>query len=370
MFSLRRSHASAPLLVLAILAMLSCDAPKDQVVQPQDHGWTVAPRIEAGTLTEAQIGLAQVVLVSARMETEVVASKEVRGTRTAVLRIPRRGSVEIRLEAWRDSAKTVFLWSGSCVASPEGPPCTATLKAESGLRVLAPRSTSTIRTGKDSLDVYLQSDTKDAEIFYTIDGTDPLSSNALVYDGKITLFDTARIRAVATLPNYLPSEEWNDMFLVAEKPIVEHSSDTVAVPTATIQPMRLGDSTLAVVLTSATAGSTIRYTLDETDPTASASTEVGLAPVTVKFSDPGSVPLRFLATREGMIQSDEQTTAILVPGRVLPISMDSMHVGDSVLVVLSCPTADAQIRYTTDGSDPLLPASGASLYTEIGRAHV
>lgn len=364
----RRGLLSSILLSLSILpAFLSCDSRRDQAVQPPESGWSAAPRIAAGSLTEAQIAMAEVVVVSARMGAEIVASKEIRGARSATLRIPRAGSVDFLLEGWLDSAKTIHLWSGSCVLDPDNPDRVATLEAESGLRVAAPRRISTASSGVDTLSVILATPTEGAEIRYTLDGTDPATSPAAVYQDKILLDTSARIRAVATRPNFLTSEELDESFVVTRSTVVVPPPDSVAKPNAAIQAIRLGDSLLEVVLTSATVGSSIRYTLDDTDPSSSPSATQGLAPLTLSLTTPGNLTLRAIGIRSGMSPSQEFKTSIPVPGRVLPVTAKTIPKGDSVLVVLTCATPQAQIRHTLDGSDPLLAASSFSVYEDTLR---
>ena len=58
--------------------------------------------------------------------------------------------------------------------------------------------------------------TREAKIIYTIDGTGPALNNGIEYTGKITLTETATIRAKAFKPGYLPAEEVSATFTITE----------------------------------------------------------------------------------------------------------------------------------------------------------
>lgn len=351
------------LLLLSILftagisLLLSCDSRRDQVVQPLESGWTAAPRILAGNVTSAQIAMATVVVVTARMSGEIVSTKEVRGARTATLSIPRAGTVDFTLQGWLDTDKTVLLWSGTCSLDPENPSREATLQVGPGLRASKPQLISIAKSARDSLVVVLETTTDLAEIRYTLDGKDPLSDPTLLFKDSIVLKTSTRIRAVAKRLDFLPSEEWSDSFTVTRDSVVVPDLDTVQVPTASIQPKTPGDSLLSVVLSSSTPGATIRYTTDSTAPLNSGAAKEGFTPLTITVSAGTRLVLRAIATKNGFVKSEEFQQPFEAPARVEPVTLTKKTVGDSVLVTLASKTAAATVKFTTTGSDLFGPSA-------------
>ena len=106
-----------------------------------------------------------------------------------------------------------------------------------------------------------------AKIYYTTDGTDPEnSSTRQEYSEAIPITENITIKAIAEL-NYIKSEVAERTFTKTPKtPVISPESCTFSEP-------------LTVTITCETAGATIRYTLDGTNPT-STSTEY-TAPLTI-----------------------------------------------------------------------------------------
>ena len=127
-------------------------------------------------------------------------------------------------------------------------------------------------------------------------------------------------------------------------------AETVATPT--ISPASGStfyvDST-NVTLVCATAGATIRYTLDGSEPTESSTA------YSAPFALTTEATVKAKAFKTGYAESLTASATIAVKGRVAtpvasPAAMTFFDVPTSV--TLSCATAGATIRYTTDGSAP------------------
>ena len=54
-------------------------------------------------------------------------------------------------------------------------------------------------------DLVIRTTTKDAEIYYTTDGSKPSSQNGTLYDGPITISTTTTLRAIAFKIGYIPT---------------------------------------------------------------------------------------------------------------------------------------------------------------------
>lgn len=114
----------------------------------------------------------------------------------------------------------------------------------------------------NSVDVTITTDTPEAVIRFTLDGTNPTSTSTL-YDGPITLIETSTVKARAYKNGMDDSDIATAVFTINQT-----TPDTVATPT--IQPNG-GDFTdsVTVTLSTTTEGASIRYTLDGSEPTES-----------------------------------------------------------------------------------------------------
>lgn len=349
--------SSALAFLLGASSLLSCNGENAHPFQTAESSWTAQPRILAGSLTADQIELATVVVVTATMEGQVVAAKEVRGARSATLRIPRAGTVEFQLQGFRDDARTLLIWSGSCILDPGSPSREAVLTAEAGLRVGKPSFSTPARSGRDSLAIAFVAPSDSSVIRYTLDGSDPSLGSSLLYEDTLVLRSSTRIRAIAVRGNFLPSQETSDSFTVLPGAV----PDTVGQPDISVLPTVLGDSVQRVLVSVTTPGAALRYTTDGQDPATSPSAITSLAPDTIDLNPGDTIELRVVAERNGFVRSPERRRRIEVPSRVAPVEVQVEASGKKVLVVLECATSDATVKYTLDGSDPL--ATGASVYT-------
>ncbi len=111
------------------------------------------------------------------------------------------------------------------------------------------------------LHVSIASSVSDAVVKYTVDGTDPSSSNGLTYSGGTILIGQSRtLKAMATASGRKPSAILSRVYtLMAAPPVFSVASGTIA------------DSMFAVNLTSATSGVVFHYTTDGSTPVAGVS---------------------------------------------------------------------------------------------------
>ena len=125
---------------------------------------------------------------------------------------------------------------------------------------------------------------------------------------------------------------------------------TVATPTITPNGGTITNSA-PVTLSCSTAGATIRYTTDGTDPTSSSPAYT--SPITVSTS----MTIKAIGFASGYNPSTEAVASFTVVTVLPPVATPTMAPNGGsftgpVKVTLSCATAKATIRYTTDGTDP------------------
>ena len=204
--------------------------------------------------------------------------------------------------------------------------------------------------------------TSNATIYYTTDGTDPVPATPPVaptqeYTGTFTLSSspsTQTVKAIATRSGYTDSIITSADFDVT--PDTEQVEPVVATPDPATGPFY---DFVDVALTTATAGATIWYTTDGTDPTNPASERATYSgPINLTET----TTIMAFAEKAGAVNSAVTTFAYnVIENTVAPVTATpDASTGpffDFADVTLSTPTVGATIYYTLDGSDPSDPAS-------------
>ena len=192
-------------------------------------------------------------------------------------------------------------------------------------------------------------------IRYTTDGTNPTESSpeftAPVNIGLNSIGYTIKLRAYKT--GWLPSVVQSGVYNVTGQ---------VQLPQAMFSPEPgTYQTSQSVTLAAATlpANATVRYTTDGTEPTVYSAAYT--APITLPQNATTTLKVRGFA--DGWIPSETQTAVYTITGTVSPpvFSPPGGTYGAPVFVVVSSPTEGAEIRYTTDGSDP---TAASELYTD------
>ena len=127
---------------------------------------------------------------------------------------------------------------------------------------------------------------------------------------------------------------------------VELTLNQLPAPTFSPPASTFYTDTLAVTLACATAGATIRYTLDGTEPTSSST--VYSAPITIS----GTTTIKAKAFKSGYVASDTVSATYTMAEKATIPTSTSRAGYRTTLVDLASTVPGAVIRYTVDGSDP------------------
>ena len=198
-----------------------------------------------------------------------------------------------------------------------------------------------------------------AVIFYTLDGTEP-TVDSTKYAGAIAMSgDVTTINAIAVDGGYLPSDVGT----------FAYTYDPPKVPAITASvPSGTSDRVLNVVLRCVDMpAATIYYTIEEggtpADPTAIPANKY-TGPIFV----PTTATIKAMGVLEGSSKDDSDiasftytfTDVIQVQKPVITLPGGEYAPTPVKYTQITCGTPGAQIKYTTDGSDPLTSATAVS----------
>ena len=184
-------------------------------------------------------------------------------------------------------------------------------------------ATPTIQQETGTHNVSITTATPGATIYYTIDGTTPTTSSTL-YTGASEELGGKPIKAIAVKDNMINSD------------IGEGEIDIRCATPAII----FNNITSMVTITCGTEGSTIHYTIDNSEPTTTSTA------YTVPFSVTSPTTVKAIATHGGL---DPSAVAELV---ISQVATPTIQNNGSNAVSITTETVGATIYYTTDGSTP------------------
>ena len=210
--------------------------------------------------------------------------------------------------------------------------------------------------------VALSTETPSAAIYYTLDGSDPITnpnSTRQTYMGPLTVALGTTVKAFAQSP------------ITAASPVMTeiYSQDDsgggggggggtmgiVATPVAT-PPAGAFDGPQTISLKTTTSGATIYFTLDCSDPITSPTRQKYTGPITIQMG----TMVKAYAVKSGMhdsgllIQCFTQKKSVVMPIASPPGGIFS----SAQTVCLSSETLGSTIYYTLDGSDPVTNPNG------------
>ena len=203
------------------------------------------------------------------------------------------------------------------------------------LRVASPAFTPTGGTYTSAQSVSMSTSTPGAAIRYELGGQAPTQSSQ-TYSAAVTVSSSTVVMAVASKTG------WEDSYLTAGTYTLNYG--TLAPPTMTPAPGTYAGS--VTVSLSAAAGSTIRYTLDGTEP--SATSPVYSSPLVLAASK----TVKAKAFRSDWTASPTTTTAYVVEAAAPVFSPGAGTYSLGQQITLTSATTGARIHYTFDGSEP------------------
>jgi len=212
---------------------------------------------------------------------------------------------------------------------------TPVLPAAPAEMVVMPTSSLAPGGYSGSINVTLSSSTTGVTIYYTTNGSTPTTASS-TYTGAITVSADTTIKAIAVKAGMANS-------FVAEFPYVIKVATPTASPAA-------GTFTTAqnVTLTSATAGATIYYTVDNSKPTTSSTLYTG--PISIS----ANTNIRAIAVKTGMTNSLAPTFEYLIRAATPTASPAAGTYTSVQSVTLTSSTAGASFYYTVDNSAPTI----------------
>jgi hypothetical protein len=240
-------------------------------------------------------------------------------------------------------------------------------------QVSTPRFTPTGGTYDADQSVEITTETEGAAIYYTTDGSEPTpSSNEYTEPISVAGDGTSvTVRAIAVLDGYTDSTveqaaysiDYGEVDESEPDPEPDPEPDTVSTPRFTPTGGTY-DADQSVEITTETAGATVYYTTDGSEPTPSSNEYT--EPVSVS-GDGTSVTIKAIAVLDGYTDSTVEQAAYAINYEQVSTPQFTPTGGTynaDQSVEITTETAGATIYYTTDGSDPEVNASGTSEYTE------
>lgn len=194
-------------------------------------------------------------------------------------------------------------------------------------------------TYSSAIMVAISSATAGATIRYTLDNSTPTASST-VYTASMAVGMTKTIKAITIKSGFTTSDVGTAIYTIGPAKAATPTFSPVAGTYA---------SPISVTISSATAGATIRYTTDNSTPTATSA--VYSAPMAVGVSK----TIKAIAIKSGLTNSDVGTAPYVITNPYAATPTFSPAAGtypSAIMVTISSGTAGATIRYTLDGSNP------------------
>ena len=189
-------------------------------------------------------------------------------------------------------------------------------------------------TMQDDTHVMILSATPGATIHYTLDGTEPTTASA-VYTEPVFVPGNIVVKAIAVKEGMTPSAVTT----------YQVTSYHAAMPAIAFEYGK-------IKMSSTTEGATIRYTIDNSDPTAESA--VYSAPL-----DPEEdVLIKAIATKEGLTDSDIAVYVFIREDHIM--EAPRFRLNDDLSLEIIPAVEGGETRYTIDGTDP---GASSTLYT-------
>ncbi len=191
----------------------------------------------------------------------------------------------------------------------------------------------------DSQSVMISSVVNDAQIYYTIDGSEPTSSSA-AYQKRFRVSGKTTVKAIAM------REGWTDSVVAVAHYALGQCPDPVIVSAGGETFLHNGNQ---VSIDWNCADGVLRYTTDGSDVTETSPAYAGAFTI----DDTTVIKAKaFGETYFDSVQVELTVTREWEPVAMPVIAAPETFSGGKTTVTISCTTEGALIRYTTDGSEP------------------
>ena len=222
--------------------------------------------------------------------------------------------------------------------------------------VATPTATPPAGTYAGTQSVTLATTTAEATIYYTVDGTEPTAASTPFAAGT-----PISIAATTTLKAFAVKDEMEDSAVLTALYTITPAK--VATPTAT-PPAGPYTGTQSVTLATTTAGATIYYTTDGTEPTIASTVFAAATPISIA----ATTTLKAFAVKDDMLNSDVLTAAYTITPAKVATPTATPGAGtytEAQNVTLATTTAGATIYYTLDGTEPTIASTVFAAATPI-----
>jgi hypothetical protein len=226
-------------------------------------------------------------------------------------------------------------------------------------KVAAPSFNPVGGTYSSTQNVALSCTTPGSSIRYTTDNSVPTSTTGTAYVGAFSVASNITIKAIAYKSGMTDSETASAVYTIiipGKVAAPTFSFWNAETPVGTDPNHHQFDISVEVTLSCSTSDSSIRYTLDGSEP--SLASALYSSPITLS----STTTVKAKAFKSGMTDSDTATDTYGINTKVASPTFSPVGgtYSSTQNVALSCSTSGATIRYTLDSSEP---SSTSTLYS-------
>lgn len=270
-----------------------------------------------------------------------------------------KGEITVNVRAMKNKSTLIAEGTATVKLNQAEVAVIITLVGESVSTVSAPIFSKAAGTYSvnDNVEVVITTETADAEIRYTLDGTTP-TKESFLYENAIKLDEvkTYNIKAIAFKEGFDASKVVTAVYVISDKDVVQPVTFNPSEYVGLVKNFE------GVVLTTATADAEIRYTINGSEPTESSELYEGKILLTPEI---GKYTIKAIAFKEGSINStmqeasyeftaeddDDDDEPDTVSKPVISFSGNTPYTVDTEITIVST-TSGSVIYYTTNGDEP------------------
>ncbi|MEO8427735.1 MAG: chitobiase/beta-hexosaminidase C-terminal domain-containing protein, partial [Verrucomicrobiota bacterium] len=202
------------------------------------------------------------------------------------------------------------------------------------LTVANPVILPTGATTNNAVNVTLTSLTSGAQLYWTIDSTDPSPTNGILYTNTFALGTNGTLQVKGFKNGFIDSQSVSNTFnLVVATPVISPGSGT-------------NINSVQLIFSSASTNSTYHFTSDGTEPTVDSPRYSGSLTLVT------NTQLRVVGLRDGFVKSATAFGDYFIQVDKPTMSPGTGFFPNGTTVTLTVTRADAKIYYTLNGQDP------------------